>query len=49
MTRAEDRRSCHNVSFVLGLAYAARQYDAAALLFAHMLHLLTPVRGQKAN
>lgn len=47
--RNEDRRSCHNVSLVLGLALAARKYDAAAMLFQHMLNLVTQVSGQKSN
>lgn len=48
IARKEDRRSCHNVSLLLGLAVAAKHPDAG-VLFAHMILVAAPVAGQAAN
>lgn len=47
--RAEDRRSCHNISFILGLACRAGDADLAAAAYHTMLTLVGPVRGQAVN
>lgn len=47
--RVEDRRSCHHVSFILGLAVAAGNHNAAVQTFEVMLMLVTPMQGQKPN
>lgn len=40
--RREDRRSCHNISLVVGLAVAARNADVALGGFEMMIALVTP-------
>lgn len=49
MRRAEDRRSCHNVSFILGLAIASHRKELAVDTFLLMVNLVTPVRNQAPN
>lgn len=48
-SRKEDRHSCHNVSFILGLAVQTNKRVETEKLFAMMLKLVDPVAGQAAN
>ena len=49
VTRPEDRRSCHNISFILGLAIAADRADLTAAAFNRMLEMWTQVPNQRRN
>lgn len=51
-SRKEDRRSCHNLSFVISLLVEIHTPDtdcAAEHLWSTMLQLVKPVRNQVPN
>lgn len=47
--RNEDRRSCHNISLMLGLAMQVGDQQLATAMYQFMLNMVTPVRGQAPN
>jgi len=52
MKRQEDRRSCHSISFVLGLAVAGGHPDKLTYVeqaYAFLIHNTRPIAAQKVN
>ena len=47
--RREDRRSCHNLSFLLGLAVLARDPAYIENCFVLLVRMTRPIAGQEPS
>lgn len=47
--RTEDRRSCHNLAFVVALAQLAGDHELYIAGAMAMVNMVTTVKGQAAN
>lgn len=49
MKRPEDRRSCHQLSFVLSLAVVAKDRNTAVMAYDALLAFVRPIPNQPQN